>query len=227
LSSARAEEPERLKKRAAKACAWSRSATPTGRSAAVATARHRRPTARRRSLSPPAPSVAGLGPARVRAIAPTGKPSLHANHRRAPPPAASSLQVASTAHQVPPVHRSLQRRGRAACRSEWRLITATHNLVKLWRHTTCRRRPEAPARRSSPIATTLAAQTSRRPEPFLPDSLMRAISSPRALTQRGRSNSGGTLVPAAPTNAKPHLHRRRGASQVPGRGVGVRRLLRR
>ena len=26
-----------------------------------------------------------------------------------------------------------QRRGRAACRSEWRLITATHNLVKLWR----------------------------------------------------------------------------------------------
>jgi hypothetical protein len=29
-----------------------------------------------------------------------------------------------------------QRRGRAACRSEWRLITATHNLVKLWRHRT-------------------------------------------------------------------------------------------
>lgn len=26
-----------------------------------------------------------------------------------------------------------QRRGRPACRSEWRLITATHNLVKLWR----------------------------------------------------------------------------------------------
>jgi transposase len=26
-----------------------------------------------------------------------------------------------------------QRRGRAACRSEWRLITATHNLLKLWR----------------------------------------------------------------------------------------------
>jgi transposase len=25
------------------------------------------------------------------------------------------------------------RRGQAACRSEWRLITATHNLVKLWR----------------------------------------------------------------------------------------------
>jgi hypothetical protein len=28
------------------------------------------------------------------------------------------------------------RRGRSAVRSEWRLITATHNLVKLWQHTT-------------------------------------------------------------------------------------------
>ena len=27
-----------------------------------------------------------------------------------------------------------QRRGRAACRSEWRLIAATHNLLKLHRH---------------------------------------------------------------------------------------------
>jgi Transposase DDE domain len=26
------------------------------------------------------------------------------------------------------------RRGRSACRSEWRLITATHNLLKLHRH---------------------------------------------------------------------------------------------
>jgi hypothetical protein len=29
-----------------------------------------------------------------------------------------------------------QRRGRSAVRSEWRLIAATHNLLKLWRHTT-------------------------------------------------------------------------------------------
>jgi Transposase DDE domain len=29
-----------------------------------------------------------------------------------------------------------QRRGRAAARSEWRLTTAAHNLLKLWRHTT-------------------------------------------------------------------------------------------
>jgi hypothetical protein len=27
-----------------------------------------------------------------------------------------------------------KRRGRAAARSEWRLITATHNLLKLHRH---------------------------------------------------------------------------------------------
>ena len=27
-----------------------------------------------------------------------------------------------------------QRRGRSAARSEWRLIAATHNLLKLWRH---------------------------------------------------------------------------------------------
>ena len=27
------------------------------------------------------------------------------------------------------------RRGRAACRSEWRLINATHNLLKLHKHT--------------------------------------------------------------------------------------------
>ena len=29
-----------------------------------------------------------------------------------------------------------QRRGRAACHSKWRLITATHNLLKVWRATT-------------------------------------------------------------------------------------------
>jgi hypothetical protein len=27
------------------------------------------------------------------------------------------------------------RRGRSACRSEWRLINATHNLLKLHKHT--------------------------------------------------------------------------------------------
>jgi hypothetical protein len=32
--------------------------------------------------------------------------------------------------------RGFQRRGRAACRSEWRFIAATHNLLKLHRHRT-------------------------------------------------------------------------------------------
>ena len=31
--------------------------------------------------------------------------------------------------------RTLSRRGLAAANSEWNLITATHNLLKLWRHT--------------------------------------------------------------------------------------------
>jgi hypothetical protein len=30
--------------------------------------------------------------------------------------------------------RQFQRRGRAAARSEWRLVTATHNLLKLHNH---------------------------------------------------------------------------------------------
>ena len=30
--------------------------------------------------------------------------------------------------------RRLSRRGRVACQSEWRLVGATHNLLKLWRH---------------------------------------------------------------------------------------------
>ena len=29
-----------------------------------------------------------------------------------------------------------QRRGRSAARSEWRLLATTHNILKLWRHTT-------------------------------------------------------------------------------------------
>jgi hypothetical protein len=28
------------------------------------------------------------------------------------------------------------RRGLAACQAEWKLLCATHNLLKLWRHTT-------------------------------------------------------------------------------------------
>ncbi len=43
-----------------------------------------------------------------------------------------------------------RRRGRAAARSEWRLITATHNLLKLHQHHTAAAQPERPpARRPS------------------------------------------------------------------------------
>jgi transposase len=43
-----------------------------------------------------------------------------------------------------------QRRGRSAARSEWRLIAATHNLLKLWRHTTAPM--PASSRRARPAA---------------------------------------------------------------------------
>ncbi len=40
------------------------------------------------------------------------------------------------------------RRGRAACRSEWRLVTATHNLLKLYGTAQPPRQPDGPGRRS-------------------------------------------------------------------------------
>jgi hypothetical protein len=49
------------------------------------------------------------------------------------------------------------RRGRSACRSEWRLINATHNLLKLYKHTTgplpaYSARERVPAARAAPSA---------------------------------------------------------------------------
>lgn len=40
--------------------------------------------------------------------------------------------------------RRLSRRGRTACQSEWRLVSATHNLLKLWRHNR-NRPPDGPS----------------------------------------------------------------------------------
>ena len=65
------------------------------------------------------------------------------------------------------------RRGRHAARTEWRLITATHNLLKLYRHTiapaaSLKRRPRAPA--EAPAAPTLTDQRRDRAAP-LRDSL--------------------------------------------------------
>ena len=49
-----------------------------------------------------------------------------------------------------------QRRGRSACRSEWRLITATHNLLKLHRSQNAPQRPErGPARTTPPVGSAL------------------------------------------------------------------------
>jgi hypothetical protein len=39
-----------------------------------------------------------------------------------------------TGHQVQPQLERFHRRGRSAVRTEWRLITATHNLLKLHHH---------------------------------------------------------------------------------------------
>jgi transposase len=48
--------------------------------------------------------------------------------------------------------RRFMRRGLDACQSEWKLITATHNLLKLFRHTR-----RAPARGHGPLPGALAA----------------------------------------------------------------------
>jgi hypothetical protein len=47
-----------------------------------------------------------------------------------------------------------QRRGRAVCRSEWRLIAATHNLLKLYRHQIAAA-PAAPLSNSACVAPGL------------------------------------------------------------------------
>jgi len=43
------------------------------------------------------------------------------------------------------------RRGKAACDSEWNLLCATHNLVKLWRHGVWNGHPWWRTRRSGDI----------------------------------------------------------------------------
>ena len=58
-----------------------------------------------------------------------------------------------------------QRRGRAAARSEWRLITATHNLLKLHTHTlAASRRLRAPAARAA-LRAAINADTGATPDP--------------------------------------------------------------
>jgi hypothetical protein len=68
----------------------------------------------------------------------------------------------------------LKRRGRAAARSEWRLLAATHNLLKLHRHTLAtaiaRAGAERPPAVPRPRSTTAA---STRPGRDLRDTLTR------------------------------------------------------
>ena len=60
-----------------------------------------------------------------------------------------------------------QRRGRAAVRTEWRLITATHNLLKLHRHTPRDRLRTAGRPRAAAPARAHADSTPRRQPPRL------------------------------------------------------------
>jgi hypothetical protein len=69
--------------------------------------------------------AAGLGAGRVLAT-----PDGRALYRRRQ----ATIEPVFGQTEIQPPDQTLQRRGRAACRSEWRLIAATHNLLKLHRH---------------------------------------------------------------------------------------------
>jgi hypothetical protein len=116
-------------------------------------ARRPRPGAGRRRLLASAPDrdgrqrrhpsarLTGLQPAPRRSTGLDRRPlRLHAARARHPgrpralPPPPGHHRARLRPAQVQPPHHRFQRRGRAACRSEWRLIAATHNLLKLHRH---------------------------------------------------------------------------------------------
>jgi hypothetical protein len=97
---------------------------------------------------------------------------------RALPPAPDHHRARLRPDQVQPRHQRFQRRGRTACRSEWRFIAATHNLVKLHNHhlaaATADRPPGALAarHRSHPGAgRRTPARTPNTRRDGLPDSL--------------------------------------------------------
>jgi hypothetical protein len=68
----------------------------------------------------------------MRSCAACWRPTRQAALRQAPGDDRAGVRE----HQVQPPDRSVPTRGRPACRSEWRLSTATHNLLKLHKHTT-------------------------------------------------------------------------------------------
>ena len=86
-----------------------------------------------------------------------------------------------------------QRRGRAAARSEWRLITATHNLLKLWRHTSAPRRPDGAAAAAHASAE---APASRRPPSRRAPTFRNSLRAKRhsAVSCRWQANAGRVQV---------------------------------
>jgi len=77
--------------------------------------------------------------ARRRAWLREAKRRLEQQRAADPKPAAHATRAADRArlrpHQVQRRIDRFQRRGRGAVSSEWRVITATHNLTKLWKQT--------------------------------------------------------------------------------------------
>ena len=99
---------------------------------------------------------------------------VHAPRRWRRPPAPRS--TANAPAMIEPVFADtkfnrkidrFQRRGRAACRSEWRLITATHNLLKLHQHHLPPRRLTATARTATGNRRERIPRP-RRPRPRTP-----------------------------------------------------------
>ena len=79
---------------------------------------------------PTTPASRGRFPARARMHRRLATPSGRARYRRRGAIVEPVFGQLKEARRI----RRLSRRGRVACQSEWRLIGATHNLLKLWRH---------------------------------------------------------------------------------------------
>jgi len=89
-----------------------------------------------------------------------------------------------------------QRRGRSACRSERRLITATHNLMKLFRHQMAPARgPQAPTRFESSSGHTHARRRPGNSAPSTqqppPGAIVRAVGAVAIVSRPQEVGRGG------------------------------------
>ena len=82
-----------------------------------------------------------------------------------------------------------QRRGRSAARSEWRLITATHNLPKLHRHTTKPAAPDRPPPGAPRAADAPGRRAKRRASAEPPKPSNSAQQPPRIAKARAASTA--------------------------------------